>query len=552
MPGSGPPRPDPSLPLSRLLLDFPWLRLVLDRHRVRACCGGACSLREAVEQSGASLPDFLRSVDEALACDADASQADAADAPEAPFRTAFEPFRIKVVEPLGATTRADRTRALEAVGYNLFRLPAAMVLIDLLTDSGTSAMSAEQWSALFRADEAYAGSRSFYRFEEEVRELTGFKHVIPTHQGRAAERILFSLVGGPRHIVPSNTLFDTTRANVEASGARGVDLPVAEGLDTAKPHPFKGNIDLDALETLLAGEGRGAIPLVLMTLTNNAVGGQPVSLANLRDVRALCAMHGVPLFLDAARFAENCWLIREREPGQSDRSPRAIAREVFSLADGCVFSGKKDGLSNMGGFLAVHDDALAARARDLLVLGEGFPTYGGMAARDLEALAVGLRECLEPDYLDHRIRSVARFGEALRRAGLPLVEPVGGHAVFLDAARLLPRLGPDDFPAQALACALYREGGVRGVEVGTLMFGRTDPATGRQVPARHELVRLAVPRRVYTRCHLEYVAEVAGRVAEHADRLGGLSLVEEPPALRHFGARLRPRAAARTRCPEVW
>ncbi|MBI5368098.1 MAG: tryptophanase [Planctomycetes bacterium] len=530
--------------------DLPGLQNILEEHKVPVCCGGECSLAEALHNAHVAEDVVLRDLDRECA----RAEAGGPDDGEPHFHTLFEPFRIKSVEPLGKTTRAERRRLLESSGYNLFRIPAAKVLIDLLTDSGTSAMSADQWGAVLRGDESYAGSRSFFRFEEVVRDLTGFKHIIPTHQGRAAEKILFSIVGGAEHTIPSNTHFDTTRANVEFSGAHAVDFPTPECSDTGAFHPFKGNVDLDALEDCLLRHGRTEIPLVLMTLTNNSVGGQPVSLANLRAVRGLCNRFGVPLFLDAARFAENCWFIKAREPGQERRPLAAIARDIFALADGCLFSGKKDGLSNMGGFLGLNDDDLADRARTLLVLTEGFPTYGGMAGRDLEALAVGLSETLDEEYLRHRVRSVAYLGEGLRRAGVPIVEPVGGHAVFVDAGRLLPHLGPDDLPGQALACALYAEGGVRGVEIGTLMFGRTDRATGRQVAAPHELVRLAVPRRVYTRSHLDYVVEVMTRVAARRERILGLAIAEEPPYLRHFRARMQPKLPlpARIPCPEVW
>ncbi len=454
------------------------------------------------------------------------------------FETIIEPFRIKSVEPIRFTSRAQREEALRAVGYNLFGLHADDVLIDLLTDSGTGAMSAGQWSALMRGDESYAGSPSFFRFEEAVTDLTGFRHVIPTHQGRAAERILFAETLQRGDIVPNNTHFDTTRANVEADGAEARDLVIPEGKDPAIEHPFKGNMDIDALEATIAADGRDKVPLVMVTVTNNSGGGQPVSMENLRAVRAICDRHGIPLFLDACRFAENAWFIKQREDGFAGKSPREIAREAFALADGCTFSAKKDGIANIGGFLAMNDDALAARCRANLILTEGFPTYGGLAGRDLEAIAVGLTEVLDEDYLRYRVRSVEYLWEKCRAAGVPCVSPPGGHAVYLDAKALLPHIEPLTFPAHALAVELYLTGGVRGVEIGSVMFGRKPDGT--EEPAPMELVRLAIPRRVYTQSHVDYVGEVVAQVAARAPDLRGYRIVEQGPWLRHFTARFEP------------
>lgn len=452
--------------------------------------------------------------------------------------TIIEPFRIKAVEPLRFTSRPEREQALRAAGYNLFGLQADDVLIDLLTDSGTGAMSSAQWAALMRGDEAYAGSRSFRRFESVVRELTGFANVIPTHQGRAAERILFSETVQPGDVVPNNTHFDTTRANIEFQGGEALDLPCPEAADLQLDAPFKGDMDLDALERTLAGPD--PVPLVLLTVTNNSGGGQPVSLANVREVRALCDRHDVPLFLDAARFAENAWFIRVREPGQDARHPREIARELFRLAHGCTISLKKDGLGNIGGVLAMDDATLAERCRDNLILTEGFPTYGGLAGRDLEAVAQGLEEVTEPDYLRYRVRTAEYLAERAWEAGVPTARPPGGHAVYLDARRLLPHVPPHAYPGQSLACELYLEGGVRGVEIGTVMFGRPRPDGAPDQPAPHDLVRLALPRRVYTQSHVDYVGEVIGAVAERAGRLPGYRIVAQPRWLRHFTARFEP------------
>jgi tryptophanase len=450
-----------------------------------------------------------------------------------PFTTIIEPFRIHSVEPLVMTTPEQRTRAITAAGNNLFGLRAEDVLIDFLTDSGTGAMSRDQWAAIQRGDESYAGSPSWFRFLDSVRDLFPFEHVIPTHQGRAAEKILFTAIGGPGRVVPNNTHFDTTRANVEYTGARAVDLVIAEGRDPASRHPFKGNMDLSALDDLLREHGSD-VPVVFVTITNNSGGGQPVSLENLHGVRAVCDRHGVPLFLDACRFAENAWFIREREAGHGDREVRDIVREIASLADGMTMSAKKDPLGNIGGWLAMNDDALADECRSLLILTEGFPTYGGLAGRDLDALAQGLREAVQHDYLRYRIRSTAYLGDALDRAGVPVVQPIGGHAVYLDAAALLPHLDPLQYPGQALAIALYEVGGIRGCEIGSVMFGLQPDGSER--PAAMELVRLAIPRRTYTQSHIDYVIEVATSVAERADQLRGYRITSGPRPLRHFTA----------------
>jgi len=454
------------------------------------------------------------------------------------FRTIIEPFRIHAVEPIRITTRGEREAALATAGRNLFSLHAQDVLIDLLTDSGTGAMSRDQWAAIQHGDESYAGSPSWFAFLEAVQELFPFRHVIPTHQGRAAEKILFSVIGGPGKVIPNNTHFDTTRANVEATGAEALDLVIAEGRDPTAIHPFKGNVDTDALEALLAARGAD-VPVVFVTVTNNSGGGQPVSLENLRAVRAVCDRYDKPLYLDACRFAENAWFIKTREPGQADRAIPDIVRDMASLADGMTMSAKKDGLANIGGWLALDDDALAESCRNLLILTEGFPTYGGLAGRDLEAIAQGLREVVQDDYLHYRIRSTAYLGEALDGADVPLVKPFGGHAIYLDARALLPHIPPLEYPGQALAIALYVEGGIRGCEIGTVMFGRQPDGT--EVPGPMDLVRLAIPRRTYTQSHIDYVIEVVTAVAARAADLRGLRMVEpQPAALRHFTARFEP------------
>jgi tryptophanase len=453
------------------------------------------------------------------------------------FRTIIEPFRIHSVEPLRMTSEAERVAALAQAGNNLFALPAGDVLIDLLTDSGTGAMSRDQWAAIQHGDESYAGSPSWFVFRDAVQALFPFRHVIPTHQGRAAEKILFSVVGGPGKVVPNNTHFDTTRANVEATGAEARDLVIPEGRDPASRHPFKGDMDVAALDALLV-ERRADVPLVMMTVTNNSGGGQPVSLANLRAVREVCDAHGVPLYLDACRFAENAWFIHEREPGQEGREVVDIVHDMAALADGMTMSAKKDPLGNIGGWLALDDDALAEQCRALLILTEGFPTYGGLAGRDLEALAQGLREAVQHDYLRYRIRSTAYLGEALADAGVPVVQPIGGHAVYLDARALAPHIPPLRYPGQSVAVALYRAGGVRTCEIGTVMFGRHPD--GSEQPAAMDLVRLAIPRRTYTQSHIDYVIEVCRYVAERAEDLPGYRIVDEPARLRHFTARFEP------------
>ncbi len=453
------------------------------------------------------------------------------------FKTIIEPFRIKSVEAVKFTHREDRERALAEAGWNVFCLHAEDVLIDLLTDSGTGAMSAAQWGALMQGDESYAGSRSFYRFRDVVQDLTGFRHVIPTHQGRAAERILFHSVLKPGDVVPSNNHFDTTRANIEVEQAEARDLVVPEGRVPALVHPFKGNVDLEALARTLERDGE-RVPLVMVTVTNNTGGGQPVSLENLRGIRALCDRHRKPFFLDACRFAENAYFIKTREPGQSGRTPKEIAREMFSLADGCTMSAKKDGLANIGGFLALNDDAWAERCRNLLILTEGFPTYGGLAGYDLEAIARGLEEVVEEPYLRYRIRSIEYLHERLVAAGVPVIRPAGGHAVYLDARALLPQIPPLAYPGIALVNALYVEAGIRGVEIGTVMFGRQPDGSER--PAAMDLVRLAIPRRVYTQSHIDYVAEAVIGVAGARDELRGYRIAKAPAMLRHFTATFEP------------
>jgi tryptophanase len=446
-------------------------------------------------------------------------------------RTIIEPFRIKSVEPLHWTTSEQREKFLEEAGYNLFQIRSSDILIDLLTDSGTSAMSTGQWAAMMRGDESYAGSESFYRFEESVRALTGFRHVIPTHQGRAAERILFTILCKPGHVVPNNTHFDTTRANIEYNGARAVDLPVAAAADTQARVPFKGNLDVEALERLIQVEGASNIPLVMITVTNNSGGGQPVSMANIQAVRNLTSRYGIPLYLDACRFAENAWFIKRDENGYGDSTPREIAQAMFSLADGCTFSAKKDAFANIGGFLCTNNSKLAEQETNLLILTEGFPTYGGLAGRDLEAVAVGLEEVLQPEYLEYRIASTAYLGRHIADHGVPIVEPPGGHAIYIDAERMLPHIPRGQFPGQALAVELYRHAGVRSVEIGSVMFGDK---------ARHELLRLAIPRRVYTQSHVDYLVEAILEVYEQRERIRGFEIVSEPQFLRHFTARFRP------------
>lgn len=455
------------------------------------------------------------------------------------MKTIIEPFRIKMVEPIRMTTRRERELILEKAGYNPFLIPAEACLIDLLTDSGTAAMSTDQWAGMMRGDESYAGSRSFYRFESVAKSLTGMRHILPTHQGRAAERILFSLVAGRDKIIPSNTHFDTTRANVEFEGARAVDLLCPEGAESSLRAPFKGNIDLAALRRLLDEVGPERVPLVMLTVTNNAAGGQPVSMANIRATRDIARAYKIPLFLDACRFAENAWFIKQREKGYEETSLTDIAREMFSYADGCTMSAKKDALANIGGFLGINDDDLASRARSMLILTEGFPTYGGLAGRDLEAIAQGLIEVLDEDYMRYRIRSVEFLGEHLLAAGVPIVEPPGGHAIYVDAGRFLPHIPPHEFPGQALVCALYLEGGIRAVEIGSVMFGKRGPR-GEFLPARNELVRLAIPRRVLTQSHVEYVVEVFVEIQKRRDEIRGLRFTRESSILRHFTSTFEP------------
>lgn len=447
-----------------------------------------------------------------------------------------EPFKIKVVEPLETTSLQERSELIRQCGFNLFSLPARSIFIDLLTDSGTSAMSDNQWAGMMLGDESYAGSRSYLRFEETVHEIFGFRHIIPTHQGRMAENILFSVVLKEGDIVPNNTHFDTTRANVEHKGGRPLDLIIEEGLDPTCLHPFKGNMNVAALEKVLERNGPRRVPLVMVTVTNNSAGGQPVSMENLRQVRALCDRYGVPLFLDACRFAENCFLVKEREKGYQDKPIPEIARELFSLARGCTMSAKKDGLVNIGGFLAMDSDEWAQKATNLLILIEGFSTYGGLAGRDLEAMARGFREVLNEDYLRFRINQVRYLGEELDRAGIPILKPVGGHAVYLDARKFLPHIPAGQFPGQALAVELYRQAGIRSVEIGSLMFAHQDPETGELHHPALELVRLAIPRRVYTTMHINYVVESVVALYQRRQKIRGLRIVSAPRILRHFTA----------------
>ena len=456
------------------------------------------------------------------------------------MKTIIEPFKIKTVEPIQFTTVGEREHILRKAGYNPFMIRAEDVLIDLLTDSGTSAMSAAQWARMMEGDESYAGARSFFRFEKIAKEITGFKHIIPTHQGRAAENILFSIVGGNGKLVPNNTHFDTTRANVEFSGAEAKDFLVEVGKNPEAIADFKGNMDVAALERFIQERGAENIPVIMITVTNNAGGGQPVSMENIRETKSVASKYGIPLFIDACRFAENAFFIKKREKGYQNKPIKEIVQEMFSYADGCTMSAKKDALVNIGGFLGMKDDDLARKARNLLVVTEGFPTYGGLAGRDLEAVAQGLIEVLDENYLTYRIRSVEYLGERLTEAGVPILQPPGGHAIYLDAKRFVPHIPAHQFPGQAVVCELYRWGGIRSVEIGSVMFGKTDPATGRFLPAAMELVRLAIPRRVYTQSHIDYVMEVVIEVFGSRSRLRGFRIVEEPPILRHFTARFEP------------
>ena len=453
--------------------------------------------------------------------------------------TIIEPFRIKSVEPIYFNTKEERMQILEKAFFNLFHIHSKDVLIDLLTDSGTSAMSSNQWAGIMQGDESYAGSPSFFRFEKTIQDITGMPLVIPTHQGRAAEKILFSVLGGKGKYFVSNTLFDTTRANIEVTGAEGVDLLCAEGKLPSVPAPFKGNMDTEALKAFIAEKGAENIPLCILTVTNNSGGGQPVSMENIRTVKNICQENNIPLFIDACRFAENSWFIKQREEGYADKTVKEIAHELFSYAEGCTMSAKKDAFANIGGFLAMHDEDLALQCRNLLIITEGFPTYGGLAGRDLEAIAIGLEEVLDENYLQYRIRSIEYLTAKLIEAGVPVMQPAGGHAVYLDAKEMLPHIPPSQYPAQALAGALFLEGGIRSVEIGSLMFGKYDENKN-LIPSRMELVRLAIPRRVYTQSHIDYVAEVIIEVYKNKASIKGLQITEEAPTLRHFTAKLKP------------
>jgi tryptophanase len=456
------------------------------------------------------------------------------------MRTIIEPFRIKAIEPIRMTSRDEREMLIREASYNVFLLAARDVLIDLLTDSGTGAMSAEQWAGIMRGDESYAGSDSYFRFEEAVNDIFGFSHVIPTHQGRAAERILFSTMCGAGQTVPSNSHFDTTRANIAYLGADPVDLPCPESKNLGDVHPFKGDMDVEALDRLLTEHGPNNVPLVMLTITNNSGGGQPVSMANIRATSEICRKHDIPLYIDACRFAENAYFIKERESDYADATLIDIAREMFSHADGCTMSAKKDGMANIGGFLASNDEALAREGRNLLILTEGFPTYGGLAGRDLDAIAVGLHEALAHDYQHYRIVSTGYLGKNIAEAGVPIVQPPGGHAIYIDAAGFCPQIPPLEFPGIALTVALYREAGIRAVEIGSVMFGGPDKESGEERAAPNELVRLAIPRRVYTQSHIDYVVEAIINVYRNRGSLSGFRIVEQPPFLRHFSARFAP------------
>jgi tryptophanase len=447
--------------------------------------------------------------------------------------TVIEPFRIKSVEPIRWTTREEREQLLRAAYFNLFLLPAEDVLIDLLTDSGTGAMSTRQWAAVMEGDESYAGSKSYDHFRNSIQDIFGYRHVIPTHQGRAAERILFGVMCKKGDVVPNNTHFDTTRANVEFVGAEAVDLVIAEGKQPSLVHPFKGNMDVGALDNLIQRVGRERIPLVMLTVTNNSGGGQPVSMENVRAVSEVCRRHRIPLYFDACRFAENAYFIKLREPGYADKTPKQIAQEMFGYGDGCTMSAKKDGMANIGGFLCTNDDLLAQQEKNLLILTEGYPTYGGLAGRDLEAIAVGVQEALEEDYLRYRIASTAYLGSHIAAEGVPIVQPPGGHAIYIDARAFLPHIPTSQFPGVALAAELYLEGGIRSVEIGGLMFGDA---------AKMDLVRLAIPRRVYTQSHIDYVVEIILQVWKKRDQIQGMKITYEAPFLRHFTARLEPLA----------
>jgi tyrosine phenol-lyase len=456
------------------------------------------------------------------------------------MKTIIEPFKIKSVEPINFNSKEEREAILEKAFYNPFQIHAEDVMIDLLTDSGTSAMSAKQWSGIMDGDESYAGARSFFRFEKVVKELTGFKHIIPTHQGRAAEKILFTVLGGSGKIIPNNTHFDTTRANVEYSGADAIDLPCKEGLDPESNNPFKGNIDIETLDKLIHSNGSQNIPLIMITITNNSNGGQPVSMENIRQAKAIAKKYKIPLFIDACRFAENAFFIKKREKGYKNKSIKEIVQEMFSYADGCTMSAKKDALVNMGGFLALNDDEVAMRARNILVVTEGFPTYGGLAGRDLEAIAQGLDEILDENYLTYRIRSVEYLGEKLTKIGVPILQPPGGHAIYLNAKKFAPYIPAYEYPGQSIVCELYIQGGIRAVEIGSVMFGKKDQITGKLISPNKELVRLAIPRRVYTQSHIDYVVEVLTEVFQNRQKLKGYEITYEAPMLRHFTAKFKP------------
>jgi tryptophanase len=455
------------------------------------------------------------------------------------MKTIIEPFRIKSVEPIYFNTKEERQSILEKAFYNPFLIHSNDVLIDLLTDSGTSAMSSNQWAGIMQGDESYAGSPSFFRFEETVQQITGMPLIIPTHQGRAAEKILFSILGGKGKYFVSNTLFDTTRANIEFSGAEGIDCICEEGKHPAIPAPFKGNMDVTALKKVIAEKGAENIPLCIITVTNNSGGGQPVSMQNIREVKAVCTQHNIPLFIDACRFAENAYFIKLREAGYENKTVREIAKELFFYANGCTMSAKKDAFANIGGFLAMRNETLAQQCRNLLIMTEGFPTYGGLAGRDLEAIAIGLNEVLDEHYLQYRIRSMEYLTNKLIATGVPVMQPAGGHAVYLDAKAFLPHIPVAQYPGQALAGALYLHGGIRSVEIGSLMFGKYDN-NKKLIPAPLELVRLAIPRRVYTQSHIDYVAEVIIEVFNERNKIKGLQIIEEAPTLRHFTAKLKP------------
>lgn len=455
------------------------------------------------------------------------------------MKTIIEPFKIKSVEPIRFTTREERVKILEEAGYNPFLIHADDVLIDLLTDSGTSAMSSDQWAGIMRGDESYAGAKSFYRFEAAVKKITDDKFIIPTHQGRAAEKIIFSILGGPGKYFASNTFFDTTRANIEFTGAEAVDLLVEIGKHPEQRAPFKGNMDVEALEAFIKKVGKENIPLIVLTVTNNSGGGQPVSMQNIRKVKDVCKKYNLPLFLDACRFAENAYFIKLREKGYENKSVLEICREMFSYADGSTMSAKKDALANIGGWLSLNDKELAMKCRNLLIVTEGFPTYGGLAGRDLEAIAQGLVEVVDEHYLQYRIRSTEYLGEKMLSAGIPIIEPPGGHAIYIDAKRFLPNISPDQYPGQSIVCELYLEGGVRAVEIGSVMFGKYDKQ-GKLIPAIMELVRLAIPRRVYTQSHIDYVAEVLIEVYKNRSKMKGYKIIYEAPMLRHFTAKFKP------------